>query len=282
MAGKRVSYLHPVKMYIFISIVYFLLLFQSSHKAVSEKAATGNPANTEKKMDSIKRTIEHNPHLSADQKKKIENELSKDKIVTSYGIVKVTEDKDDNRGPNTWFAPTTKDTTYDQYLENQAKLPEGERDDFFTKLWDKKKIKYRQEYGNRAKEVFIDEIKHNAPKMMFLLLPLFALILKVAFWKNKKYYVEHLIYSFHFHCFLFLSLTLLILLQLVIPSAWKIMDWFTLLATLYIIWYIYRSLLVVYHRSRFRTISKILGVGAMYFAAFSFCLILLIGVTAII
>ena len=28
MAGKRVKYLHPVKMYIFISIVYFLLAFQ--------------------------------------------------------------------------------------------------------------------------------------------------------------------------------------------------------------------------------------------------------------
>ncbi len=32
MAGRRVSYLHPVKMYIFISVVYFLLLFQSGQQ----------------------------------------------------------------------------------------------------------------------------------------------------------------------------------------------------------------------------------------------------------
>ncbi len=29
MVGKRVQYLHPVKMYIFISLVYFVLLFKS-------------------------------------------------------------------------------------------------------------------------------------------------------------------------------------------------------------------------------------------------------------
>src|ERR1700748_1877375 len=29
MAGKRVQFLHPVKMYIFISVVYFILLFKS-------------------------------------------------------------------------------------------------------------------------------------------------------------------------------------------------------------------------------------------------------------
>src|ERR1700748_2942472 len=29
MSGHRISYLHPVKMYIFISVVYFLLVFQT-------------------------------------------------------------------------------------------------------------------------------------------------------------------------------------------------------------------------------------------------------------
>ncbi len=282
MAGRRAQYLHPVKMYIFISIVYFLLLVQSSHTSVRAQPTSDSPATTEKKMDSIKRVIEHNPNFSAKEKKTLLSALSKGKIVTSYGIVKVTEDQNDKRGPNTWFAPTTKDTTYEQYLENQAKLPGGQRDDFFTKLWNRKKIEYRQLYGNSAKVVFVDEIRHNAPKMMFLLLPLFALILKIAFWNNKKFYVEHLIYSFHIHCFLFLTLSLLIILQMTLPAAWKIIDWCTLAATIYIIWYIYRSLLVVYHRSRFRTFTKIIGVGLMYFAAFSFCLIVLFGLTAII
>ena len=283
MAGRRAQYLHPVKMYIFISIVYFLLLFQNSHKVVTTKPATGKPVTVEKAIDSVNNKIAHDKNLSAEQKKKIEKEVNKTKVVTTYaGIVKVTEDTSDKRGPNKWFAPSTKDTTYEQYLANQKKLPENEQDDFMTKLWNKKKIEYNKEYGTRAKDVFLEEIKHNTPKMMFLLLPLFALILKVAFWKNKKFYVEHLIYSFHFHCFLFLFLGMYILLQLIIPSSWGIIDWLSLLVTLYVIWYIYRSLRIVYHRSIFRTITKMIGMWFMYFAAFTFCLIMLFVVTAIL
>lgn len=283
MAGRRAQYLHPVKMYIFISIVYFLLLFQNSHKVVTDKAATVNPVTNEKTIDSVNNKIAHDKNLSAEQKKKIEKEVNKAKVITSYGaVVNVPDDAEDKRGPNGWFAPTTKDTTYDQYLVNQKKLPQGEQDGFMTKLWNRKKIAYHRQYGDRAKDVFLEELKHNTPKMMFMLLPLFALILKVAFWKNKKFYVEHLIYSFHFHCFMFLFLAIFILLQLIIPSGWGIIGWLNLLATVYVIWYIYRSLRVVYHCNTFRTITKMAGMGVMYFAAFTFCIIMLFIVTAII
>jgi hypothetical protein len=43
MSGKRAQYLHPVKMYIFISIVYFLLLFQSGHSLVDMHETTTPP-----------------------------------------------------------------------------------------------------------------------------------------------------------------------------------------------------------------------------------------------
>lgn len=283
MAGRRAQYLHPVKMYIFVSIVYFLLLFQNSHKVVTNKAVTGKPVVAGKTIDSVNNKIAHDKNLSAEQKKKIEKEVNKSRVVTSYGgVINFTQDADDKRGPNAWFAPTTSDTTYRQYLVNQKKLPEDEQDGFFTKLWNRKKIEYHRLYGDRAKDVFLEELKHNTPKMMFLLLPLFALILKVAFWKNKKFYVEHLIYSFHFHCFLFLFLTIFIVLQLIIPSGWGVIEWLNLLGTFYVVWYIYRSLRVVYHRNIFRTITKMIGMGFMYFAAFTFCIVLLFIVTAIL
>src|ERR1700739_2754377 len=43
MAGRRAQYLHPVKMYIFISIVYFLLLFQTAHETVTTTQAQAKP-----------------------------------------------------------------------------------------------------------------------------------------------------------------------------------------------------------------------------------------------
>jgi len=116
---------------------------------------------------------------------------------------------------------------------------------------------------------------------MFLLLPLFALILKIAFWGNKKYYVEHLIYSFHFHCFLFLFLTVFMLLQLIVPIR-IVMDWATLFATCYVLWYIYRSFRVVYQRGRFRTVSKMIGMSLMYFISFIFCICVLFIITTLL
>jgi hypothetical protein len=282
MAGRRAQYLHPVKMYIFISIVYFLLLFQSGQEKVTTPKVTGKPVNVEKAINAANKEIEKNPNLSASQKKKIEKQIGRTKAISKLGLVTITDsDEVDKKGKNGWFRPSTDDTTYRQYVSNQEKLPAAERDNFIQRQWNKKALIYHEKYGESAKDVIIEEFKHNTPKMMFLLLPLFALILKITFWRNKKYYVEHMIYSFHFHCFLFLFLIVTMLLQLIIPGNWGIIDWLMFAATIYIIWYIYRSLRVVYHRSRFRTISKMIGMSFMYLFAFTFCLSLILFVTAI-
>ena len=46
----------------------------------------------------------------------------------------------------------------------------------------------------------------NLPLMMFLLLPIYALFLKLLYVRSGRYYVEHLIYSLHLHSFVFLTL----------------------------------------------------------------------------
>ncbi|MDP9048229.1 MAG: DUF3667 domain-containing protein [Bacteroidota bacterium] len=283
MAGRRVQYLHPIKMYIFISIVYFLLLFQSAGEKTNAGKVSGNRVTTGQAIDSAKKAIEKSPGLSAAQKKKLVNKLKEKKLVTYYGFGKITEADTDNNDKHSkygWFRPSTDDSTYHQYAVSQEKLPKDEKDNFLQRQWNKKTLSYHEKYGSMAGDIFLDEFKHNIPKMMFLLLPLFALILKLAFWKNKKYYVEHLIYSFHFHCFLFLFLAFFMLLQLIIPDSWGIiMGWLDFFATIYIMWYVYRSLRTVYHRSRFRTISKMIGMSFMYSFAFAFCISLIMFIT---
>jgi hypothetical protein len=281
MAGRRVQYLHPIKMYIFISVVYFLLYFKTGHEIVKVNETNEDPVKTQKSIDSTKKAIAANKYIPGSVKKQIENDLDKGKPGKKNETLKVKR-VDYEKGPNSWFHPLTEDTSYAQYLINQKKLTDDEQDGFLERQWNKKVFDYRQKYGNQAREVFTEDIQHNTPKMMFLLLPLFALILKVSFWRNKKFYVEHLIYSFHFHCFLFLFLTILILLEWVIPASWGIIGWFIFAGVLYITWYIYRSLKVVYHRSAFRTITKMIGMSFMYFFTFVFCICLLFFVTAII
>ena len=42
------------------------------------------------------------------------------------------------------------------------------------------------------------------PRMMFLMMPLFAACLHLVHIKQKKYYVEHLIFSIHIYCIIFI------------------------------------------------------------------------------
>ena len=112
---------------------------------------------------------------------------------------------------------------------------------------------------------------------MFVLLPLFALILMMNFYRSKLFYVEHLIYSFHLHCFLFLFLALLMVLHFIIPTNWNsLTGLLDFVAALIIIWYIYKSLRVVYGRSGWRTVTKMIGMSFAYFFAFAICMALLL------
>jgi hypothetical protein len=230
-AGHRVQFLHPVKMYIFISFLYFLLLFQTTF---APKAA--------------------------------------------YRHELIGTNKETNR----IFPPTTKDTSYSEYQGAQQKLSVGQRDGFFIRQYNKRAFSYQEKFGTRAGDVFLDELKHNVPKMMFFLLPLFALIVMVTFRKNRKYYVEHLIYGFHLHCFLFLFLVIVMLLKMVLPAFWGLEGWLDLAAVLYITWYVFQSLREVYKRNRILTLIKILAMSFSYFVVFVLCMSIVLLMTAMI
>ncbi len=47
--------------------------------------------------------------------------------------------------------------------------------------------------------------------VMLLLMPAVALMLKLLYWRRKRYYVEHFIFSMHYHSFAFLLVSLLLL-----------------------------------------------------------------------
>lgn len=281
LAGKRAQYLHPVKMYIFISVVYFVLFFKTGHDGRNVQETNARPAHVEKSLDSAKKAIVKNPYLDANTKKAISAQLDKSKAAGKQGA-DIEIDDNYSFGPDKWFHPTSKDTSFSQYLASQNKLPKDAQDGFLGKIWNHKVFDYKEKYGTQAREMFVEDIQHNTPKMMFLLLPLLALILRVAFWKNKKYYVEHLIYSFHFHCFLFLFLGLILVIGWPFPAEWKIGDLLGTFAFFYITWYIYKSLRVVYQRGWFRTITKMIGMSFMYFCALIVCISILFFATTLI
>jgi hypothetical protein len=71
--------------------------------------------------------------------------------------------------------------------------------------------------------VLFDAVMSAAPSTLFLLLPVFALLLKLTYFFKKRLYMEHFIVALHSHAFLCLALLLVIVLdglEAVTPSTW--------------------------------------------------------------
>ena len=52
----------------------------------------------------------------------------------------------------------------------------------------------------------------HTPQVVFLLLPVFALLLKLMYIRPKSYYIQHIIFSFYFHAYVFFVLLVITLL----------------------------------------------------------------------
>lgn len=158
------------------------------------------------------------------------------------------------------------------YERRQASLAPKERDSWLAAYLTKKNIYLKQTYGDRLLEVAFEAVKRQLPKMMFILMPLFALILSLSFYRSKLYFIDHLVYTLHVHSFLYL---LYILMQL-LEMAWKPLSGYLAFAAFVIsVWYIYRSMRTVYQRSRWHTVFKFFLLSSIYFVLLGICFVLI-------
>lgn len=273
-AGKRVSFIHPIRLYIFISIVFFLFMLSSSKSNEAEQEAA-QTTNTTKKKDAFLK-IER---LEQDLKNRALTSAQRDSIIR----VAIAEANEKNAEHNDftindqWVNKT--DTTVNAYENRQKALPANERDNFLKHYIIRKNLEIRK-YPN-AGEKIKEDIKHNVPKMMFILLPLFALILKLVYYRTKKYYYEHLIYSFHVHSALFLSLLILNALTWFFDLFYDISFLLNTAWFVYALWYIYRSLRTFYGSKRWVTVAKFAFLMFGYLMVFTLSILIIIAVTMI-
>lgn len=57
-----------------------------------------------------------------------------------------------------------------------------------------------------------------APYLVLILVPFFALLVRIFFYNRNYYYADYLIFALHFHAFLFLLFSLWLLIKKVFPS----------------------------------------------------------------
>jgi hypothetical protein len=127
-------------------------------------------------------------------------------------------------------------------------------------------LRWCRSFEERGAGAVGEGIAHNIPRAMFVFLPLLALCMKLMYWRPKRYYVEHLLFLVHNHAFAFLVMALAMLIGM-IPTvgdnAWPLY-WGVFF---YMAWYIYRGMRRVYGQGRGLTIIKYLALGYLYFIA---------------
>ena len=115
------------------------------------------------------------------------------------------------------------------------------------------------------------------PQTMFVLLPLFAVILKVFYIFKRRLYMEHLIVALHSHAFIFLSLLVLFALaalKSLSSSAWLDVpaDLLTAAAWIWLFLYLYLMQKRVYMQGWILTTLKYWCVGICYTVLLSFAI----------
>jgi Protein of unknown function (DUF3667) len=105
------------------------------------------------------------------------------------------------------------------------------------------------------------------PKMMFVFLPLMALIMVPLYRTPRRYYVEHLVFFLHTHAALFLVMIGDMLLGMAarkLPYLNGVATVGDLAAACYAVWYVYRAMRRYYGDRRALTLAKLAVVGIAY------------------
>ncbi len=289
--GRRVRFVHPLRLYLLISIVFFLCarlipisdtrtirredmtpearaVFDEKMARLKEKQKKKHPFFTftsgDKKNEQPAGTATPSPSESvtpAEQTSPTEAQPSPtpselDSAINEFVDEKVAE-KEKNR-PHVQFGPDKHRprTPFDLWLEKRIKDQIGED-------------------GARGK-LFLQTLQSNLSTMMLFCIPLFAFILKILYLRQKRFYIEHLVYALNIHAFFYLTSILVVLISIglhqVMPGALQVL--ITIGLSVLVVLQIFISIRRVYRQGWFMSLFK------FAFGGFIYLFVLVFGVAA--
>lgn len=238
--GKRVRFAHPVRLYLVISLIHFTTF---SFIQTQENEEGGN----ETFIDLMQE--DQADSLLAIHPDSIQFDPEEDFMLSERDFALIKKMYDEKH--------TSKEILDSLHVEDRS-------------FWDRLAIRRIVRLSNTTQEQINNAIIGNIPVMMFIILPLYALLLKI-FYRKKGLYIQHLIHSFHIHSFTFIALTIgwLFILSLSLPEEEVLFFVFIGLSI-----YIYFSLIRVYRQKYLKTLLKLFLMGTAYFMLLTTALII--------
>lgn len=273
-AGRRVRYLPPFRLYLVISVLFFLVVGIGGSEpeveietpktaeeiaavnAVADQFAAGQIAGMS--AEASAKAAEQLHALAAKQATELEAQkaVAEGRAPPPAGAAADADDLDIMTGEG---VENGIDKFCSDFRAGNAtdKTPNENRASV---------LRWCRRFEERGVGAVGEGIAHNIPRAMFVFLPLLALCMKLMYWRPKRYYVEHLLFLVHNHAFVFLSMAIVLLIGM-IPGvgdyAWPLY-WANFL---YMAWYIYRAMRNVYGQGRALTLVKYCVLGYLYVVA---------------
>lgn len=292
-AGKRLRYLNPIRMYIFISAMFFLVLFAGSEEhegALNEERAHATNLYRQRMADSLFYASgaaggmerEDEAHAEAARGKKgtdpvwVKDSLRREfdmemaKLLDTIEGVKAGEESMyfsfGSSGKIVIDITENKYQSVRQYDSAQAHMPDSSRNTGLFGWAIRRTVKMKEERG-RSKIHIEKNLQHTIPKVMFVLLPLFAWFVSWFYSRRKYYYVQHAIFSIHFHSFVFLLFLVVVLLGKVVGDSST--AWLVLVGVSYLLIFVYlvAALKGMYEQSVWMSLLKGIGISLLYIVA---------------
>jgi len=145
-------------------------------------------------------------------------------------------------------------------------LPENKRDGWLKKRFIKREIQISEKFKENPNEMvreFAESVLHRLPYMLFISLPLFALILKLVYIRRKQfYYADHGVFTIHLYIFTFLQLLVVFgLSALRDKMGWDFINFLIFLLFVALLFYLYKAMRNFYGQRRAKTFFKFLFVA---------------------
>src|SRR5213075_210044 len=283
LAGKRVRYVNPLRLYLLASILFFFAVNYGAKgiridptKFPEEKRAEVAAAIADKRGEIEAELRKEN--LTPEQRQKVQKALD-------Y-LTKPTSSAATTSTPKETTSPTSA-ASASLTAESSQKTygPVGERP--FVAFDDAKSTTpFERWIEGRAKEkmgehgtkmgLFISTLFSNLPYMMLCCIPLFALVLKLLYIRRRLFYIDHLIYALHIHTFFYAGVMSIVLatvgLTRFAPGA--IAGWLIALLWIAFVTQIFLSIRYVYRQGWFISIFKFIFGGFVYLMVLLFALVI--------
>jgi hypothetical protein len=242
--GHRVSYLPPFRLYLVISLLFFVIVGLPDGPTIQTDGAA-TPEERIARLNAAAADLEKEEGPASDALKlagrAVKRQADKESAALKSGTpgARAKLEVDDDR----WSVG------FCDRIENHPSL---------------KAACARIEEDGGAE--FGKSVIHNIPRAMFVFLPLLALAMKPLYRRPKRYYVEHLLFLVHNHAFVFLALALLTLIKM-IPVVGDHVGALEAFVWLYLLWYLFRAMRNVYGQGRALTLAKYFAIGFSYVVA---------------